>query len=155
VHPAVDVPVVVLGAQYGGLGVARTLGRWGVPAYGVHALRSAGLRSRYWRKTFVWDLARAPYGDSLRFLLEIARQIGRRHAAAFLETAALPVMMKAVDPTGPHDRLADDGGRHQPGRWPRASLDERRRKSGADPICVGKNPTLTGLSPYDHSPRLA
>jgi D-aspartate ligase len=169
VHPAVDVPVVVLGAQYGGLGVARTLGRWGVPAYGVHALRSAGLRSRYWRKTFVWDFARAPYRDSLRFLLETGSRIGgrpillpttdvaaalvdragdalaeryrfprpapglvrtllnkaeltamaeahgvpvprmsapqaREDAVAFLDTAALPVMMKAVDPTGPHGR---------------------------------------------------
>ncbi|MDR7419333.1 MAG: hypothetical protein QN178_10540 [Armatimonadota bacterium] len=166
---AVDVPVVVLGAQYGGLAVARTLGRWGVPVYGVHAVRSAGLRSRYWRGTFLWDFVRATHAESLQFLLEIAREIGRRpilipandvtalfveraangladryifpqvrpglihdlvnkarlssmaeqhgvpvprvsvpqsgdDVAAFLATAALPVMIKAVDPTGPHGR---------------------------------------------------
>jgi predicted ATP-grasp superfamily ATP-dependent carboligase len=32
-----SIPVVILEASYGSLGIARSLGRWGVPVYAVDA----------------------------------------------------------------------------------------------------------------------
>lgn len=73
-----STPVLVLGAAYGGLGVARSLGRAGVPVYAVHRTRSAGPWSRYWRRTFVWDFDRSSRDESLAFLRDVSRTIGRR-----------------------------------------------------------------------------
>ncbi len=82
-----SVPVVVLACGYAGegwvpgygpLGVARSLGRLGVSTY---VIRDKGLTpmpvSRYWKRTFTWDLS-TTVGESTRFLLDIARRIGSR-----------------------------------------------------------------------------
>jgi predicted ATP-grasp superfamily ATP-dependent carboligase len=72
-----DIPVVVLGAGYGGLGAARSLGRLGVAAWGVHSRGDApGLASRYWRGTAIWDVA-APADETLGFLRALGARIGR------------------------------------------------------------------------------
>lgn len=72
-----SVPVVVIAPGYHGHGIARSLGRLGVPVYGVHAdPRSPAARSRYWRKNYVWDLAKASPEESVDWLLRLSRTIG-------------------------------------------------------------------------------
>ncbi|HUR93846.1 MAG TPA: hypothetical protein VMY76_04655 [Gemmatimonadales bacterium] len=75
-----STPVVVLApGVYEGHGVARTLGRLGVPVYGVHVdLRSPGVRSRYWRENISWPLPSAPPRKSVDWLLQLGRRIGSR-----------------------------------------------------------------------------
>jgi D-aspartate ligase len=75
-----SVPVVVLvSSQHGGVGIIRSLGRLGIPVYGVHQdLREPAARSRFLRRVFRWDFSSAPAADSLSFLLDVARQIGRQ-----------------------------------------------------------------------------
>jgi predicted ATP-grasp superfamily ATP-dependent carboligase len=73
-----STPAVVLGIHHGSLGIARSLGRLGVPVHGVDAdLRARAFASRYFRDRHVWDFARAPAADSVGFLLELRRQLGR------------------------------------------------------------------------------
>jgi predicted ATP-grasp superfamily ATP-dependent carboligase len=74
-----DVPVVVLDLyHYSSLGIFRSLGRLGVPVYGVHKdARSAAARSRYCRGVFEWDLA-APAPDTLAFLARMGRTFETR-----------------------------------------------------------------------------
>jgi len=75
-----SVPVVVLvSSQHGGLGIIRSLGRAGVPVYGVHqdAWEPAS-RSRYLRGVFCWDFSSAANADSIAFLLDVARRVGGR-----------------------------------------------------------------------------
>lgn len=49
-------PVLVLGLHHGALGIARSLGRWGVPVYGATEDPSiAAARSRYFRHVFRWS----------------------------------------------------------------------------------------------------
>jgi len=93
--PALTLKVGSYPNHHGGLAVARTLGRCGVPVYGVHESRfaPAGL-SRYTTGRFVWSTA--DEGDHQRQLLEgiaaVAERIGRRavlvptddHAATFV-----------------------------------------------------------------------
>ena len=102
-----DVPVVVLAPGYHGHGIARSLGRLGVPVYGIHAdPRSPAARSRYWRTNFIWNLAEACAEVSVNWLLRLGRRIGSRpiliptddssclfvadHAAALKETFSFP-----------------------------------------------------------------
>src|SRR6202167_6683025 len=75
-----SVPVVVLvSSQHGGVGIIRSLGRAGIPVYGVHQdLREPAARSRLLRRVFTWDFSSAPAANSLSFLREVAKQIGRR-----------------------------------------------------------------------------
>lgn len=74
-----SVPVVVIAPGYHGHGIARSLGRLGVPMYGVHAdTRSPAARSRYWRKNYAWDLAKVPPVESVDWLLRLSRTIGMR-----------------------------------------------------------------------------
>jgi D-aspartate ligase len=75
-----SVPVVVLvSSQHGGVGIIRSLGRLGIPVYGVHQdLREPAARSRFLRRVFRWDFSSAPAADSLSFLRDVARQIGRQ-----------------------------------------------------------------------------
>jgi D-aspartate ligase len=75
-----SVPVVVLvSSQHGGVGIIRSLGRQGIPVYGVHQdLREPAARSRFLRGVFRWDFSSAPAADSLSFLRDVARQIGRQ-----------------------------------------------------------------------------
>ncbi|MDR7423456.1 MAG: carboxylate--amine ligase, partial [Armatimonadota bacterium] len=89
-----ETPVVVLGAGYGGLGAARSLGRLGVAAWGVHSRRDApGLASRYWRGTAVWDMA-APAEETLGFMRVLAARIGRR--AVLLPTTDAAALFTAA-----------------------------------------------------------
>jgi D-aspartate ligase len=76
----VSVPAVVLNLfNHCGLAVVRTLGRLGVPVYGIHEDRRVpALRSRYCRSSFLWDIARAPAHESVQRLIEIGQQIGDR-----------------------------------------------------------------------------
>jgi predicted ATP-grasp superfamily ATP-dependent carboligase len=75
-----STPVVVLKLEhYGGLGIVRSLGRLGIPVYGVEGHASApGLVSRYCRGRFVWDVDTAAAEASVECLLIIGRTIGRR-----------------------------------------------------------------------------
>lgn len=71
--------VVVLAPGYVGHGVARSLGRLGIPVYGVHAdRRSPAARSRYWRGNFIWAIDGAPPAESIDYLLRLGRRIGLR-----------------------------------------------------------------------------
>src|SRR5712671_7863823 len=73
-------PVVVLVCHHHvGLGIARSLGRLGVAVYGIDSDRlSPMFFSRYCRGTFIWDLHSAPAEESIAFLSEVSRKIGRR-----------------------------------------------------------------------------
>jgi D-aspartate ligase len=72
-----SVPVVVIAPGYHGHGIARSLGRLGVPMFGVHAdTRSPAARSRYWRKNYAWDFAKASPEESIDWLLRLSRTIG-------------------------------------------------------------------------------
>lgn len=65
--------------HHGALGVARTLGRLGVP---VFLSRQAGFdpvaRSRYVRQALEWDFGAATPADTLDYLHGLAQHIGRR-----------------------------------------------------------------------------
>jgi predicted ATP-grasp superfamily ATP-dependent carboligase len=76
----VSLPVLILQMQHhGALGVMRSLGRLGVPLYGVHDMsRPPASYSKYCRKVFVLNLDDNPPEQSVDSLLEIARQIGGR-----------------------------------------------------------------------------
>jgi D-aspartate ligase len=73
-----SLPVLVLHMQHhGALGVMRSLGRLGVPMYGVHSThRPVASFSKYCRKVFAVDLDGAPEEESVDRLRGIARGIG-------------------------------------------------------------------------------
>lgn len=71
-----SVPALVLDVGYGGLGVARSLGRMGVSVFATGARPTPALASRYWKTTRIWDFSSAPVHESLRFLLGQSQQIG-------------------------------------------------------------------------------
>src|SRR2546423_13643 len=73
-------PVVVLGCfRHGGLGIVHSLGRLGVPVYGIHTDRwTPAFFSKYCRHGFLWDLHGAPADESLLFLKEVYGRIGCR-----------------------------------------------------------------------------
>ncbi len=75
-----ETPVVVLRLDHwGALGVFRSLGRLGVPVYGVDKSRWApALVSRYARGGFAWDLDAEPPASSVARLLQIAHDVGDR-----------------------------------------------------------------------------
>jgi D-aspartate ligase len=76
---AVDTsrPVVVLDPGDVGFGVARSLGRLGVPVYGVHADPGApGAHSRYWRGNYTLDTTAASPDYTVAWLLDLAARIG-------------------------------------------------------------------------------
>jgi predicted ATP-grasp superfamily ATP-dependent carboligase len=78
-----DAPVVVLHTDgYGTLGIARTLGRLGVPVYLVAraGAKSPAWPSRYWAKRLRWDFSK-PEAESTAFLLEVGRQLRAIHGA--------------------------------------------------------------------------
>jgi predicted ATP-grasp superfamily ATP-dependent carboligase len=74
------VPVVVINHDDGhGHNVAQSLGRLGIPVYGVHAdAHSPAARSRYWQENVIWDFAKASADASVAWLLQLARRIGSR-----------------------------------------------------------------------------
>ena len=74
-----SVPVVVIAPGYHGHAIARSLGRLGIPIYGIHAdPRSPAARSRYWQENFFWNIAKASPEESINWLLQISRKIGSR-----------------------------------------------------------------------------
>src|SRR5262245_55291006 len=75
-----STPVVLLGCWlHSGLGVVRSLGRMGVPVYVIDSGQFAiGFSSKYCRGKFVWDLVKTSPDESLNFLAEVGRKIGRR-----------------------------------------------------------------------------
>src|SRR5437867_4207632 len=75
-----SLPVLVLQMDHhGSLGVMRSLGRLGVPVYGVHPTRRPPASfSRYCRKVFAVDLDRTRSKQSVNSLMDIARDIGAR-----------------------------------------------------------------------------
>ena len=74
------VPAVVLvSSQHGGVGIIRSLGKAGVPVYGVHQDRwEPSAQSRYLRGIRRWDFSTAQAAESVEFLLGLARQLGQR-----------------------------------------------------------------------------
>ena len=76
--PDTSMPVLVLQMQnHGALGVMRSLGRLGVPMYGVHPTRRPPASfSKYCRKVFALDLDQTPPEQSVDCLRDIARGIG-------------------------------------------------------------------------------
>ena len=72
-RPDASVPVVVAGMHHGGLGIARTLGRWGVPVHGIDAdPRAPALRSRYLRGASVWPFHQRTAEQTVDHLLRAA-----------------------------------------------------------------------------------
>jgi D-aspartate ligase len=65
-------PVLALKAHHGTLGIARSLGRLGVPVHVVHAdLAHAALRSRYVTGAYAWDFSGTPAALTVERLLEL------------------------------------------------------------------------------------
>jgi len=86
----------VLGFQQGGLGVARSLGRLGVPVHGVDRdPRAAGFASRYCRTAHVWDWERVPAADTLAFLDDLGRTLGPAVLITTTDAAAVLVAQHA------------------------------------------------------------
>ncbi len=75
-----SVPVVVLvSSQHGGVGIIRSLGRLGIPVYGIHQDSwEPAARSRFLKRAFRWDFSAASAAESVSFLLDVAQQIGNR-----------------------------------------------------------------------------
>ena len=74
--PAVVLKLVPELFHHGGLGFVRSLGRLGVPVYGVHdTLRAPAAYSRYAAGRFVWD---GSADDPVEFLRGMAESIGER-----------------------------------------------------------------------------
>ncbi|MBI3005430.1 MAG: carboxylate--amine ligase [Ignavibacteriales bacterium] len=73
-----STPVVVLKTEhYGSLGIIRSLGRLGVPVYGVDANPHApSFWSRYCAGQFLWDMDNASHEESIHFLLHVKEKIG-------------------------------------------------------------------------------
>jgi predicted ATP-grasp superfamily ATP-dependent carboligase/SAM-dependent methyltransferase len=92
-----SVPAVVLKLyHHGSLGAVRTLGRLGVPVFGVHEdQRAPTPRSRYLRETLEWNIDTARDDASVEKLLGFAARIGGR-----------PVLITTDDRSG--DFLADN-----------------------------------------------
>src|SRR4030095_15625090 len=86
--PDTSLPVLVLQMHHhGALGAMRSLGRLGVPVYGVHPTRRpAASFSRYCRNVFALDLDRTPPDQCVDRLRDIARGIG-----------AMPLLMPTND----------------------------------------------------------
>jgi D-aspartate ligase len=71
--------VVLVSHHHVGIGIARSLGRLGVEVYGIDGDRfSPVFYSKYCRGKFIWDVNHAPVKESLEFLGEVSRRIGRR-----------------------------------------------------------------------------
>jgi D-aspartate ligase len=75
-----SVPVVVLIHHHqGSLGITRSLGRLGVAIYGIDQNPwSPSLNSRYCRGKFTWNLDSASPKETIQYLLDVGRKIGKR-----------------------------------------------------------------------------
>jgi D-aspartate ligase len=71
--------VVLRSGHHGGLGIARSLGRLGVPVYSVDATRwESAFTSRYCRGRFLLDIGSEPPEVAVASLHTIARKVGGR-----------------------------------------------------------------------------
>jgi len=106
-----STPAVVLVCHHHvGIGIMRSLGRLGVSVYGIeNDPYSPALFSKYCRGKFIWDLHGAPAEQSIAFLTEVSRQIGRR--ALLIPTSDIGAMFVAEHA----ERLADKYIFPQPG----------------------------------------
>src|SRR5947209_1557184 len=77
---ATETPVVVLGMfNHVGVGLLRSLGRFGIPMYAVHPdARAPSALSRYCRRTFPWDVGVSANDASVSFLLDVSHQLQAR-----------------------------------------------------------------------------
>lgn len=107
-----SVPCVVICPGYHGHAIARSLGRLGVPAYGVHGdSKSPAARSRYWRENFYWDLSKATPEDSVEWFLRLGSKIGARsiliptddHSSLFVDDHAEALQQEYKFPVRPAD----------------------------------------------------
>jgi predicted ATP-grasp superfamily ATP-dependent carboligase len=78
--PNTITPVVVLRAiNHGGLGIARSLGRLGIPVYAADTSSTVPVAfSRYCRGFFKWNFETAPPEQTLDYLLGCGRKLGKR-----------------------------------------------------------------------------
>jgi len=78
VNSSQTTPVVVLWVHHGSLGIARSLGRLGVPVHGIHPrLDIPACRSRYWAGRHRWDVAGSPPDATVEVLRDLGRRLGR------------------------------------------------------------------------------
>jgi len=75
----ISTPVLILRSDsHGGLNIMRSLGPLGVDVYNLDPYaRAAANFSRYCRDRFVWDIDHAPDRQSLAYVLQVGRKIGR------------------------------------------------------------------------------
>jgi D-aspartate ligase len=75
-----STPVVVINALHqGGLGITRTLGKLGIPVYSIAPdAFTPSLSSRYCHKRLIWDIERVSAEESVKYLLGVSQNIGRR-----------------------------------------------------------------------------
>jgi len=99
-----STPAVVLVCHHHvGIGIVRSLGRLGVPVYGIDRdSYSPAFFSRYCRGKFIWDLHNAPPEKSIAFLNGLSAKIGRR--ALLIPTSDVGAMFVAEHSAG----LADN-----------------------------------------------
>jgi len=108
-----SLPVLVLQMQHhGALGAMRSLGRLGVPMYGVHpTCRPVASYSKYCRKVFALDLDDTPAEESVNRLRDIARDIGSQpllmatndESALFVARNASQLQDRFLFPANPID----------------------------------------------------
>ena len=73
-----QTPVVIMKHHHGGLGIARSLGRLGIPVYAIHAnAEEPTMFTKYCKEKFVWDLERRPVEESIAFLTDLGKRIGK------------------------------------------------------------------------------
>jgi len=75
--PDVKTPVLVLNCLIGALAIMRSLGKHGVPVYGVNPSWNAPLSSRYCKGCFYKDFDEFNQADYLDFLLEVGAKLGK------------------------------------------------------------------------------
>lgn len=75
-----STPVLVLRSDsHGGLNIMKSLGPLGIDVYNLDPQRWAPAHhSRYCRGKFLWDIEHAPAQDSLAYLADVRRKIGRK-----------------------------------------------------------------------------
>lgn len=72
-------PVVVICPGFHGHGIARSLGRLGIPVYGVHgSKKSPTASSRYWKENFFWDLKNEASSESVKWLMNLANHFDQK-----------------------------------------------------------------------------
>ena len=96
----ISTAVLVLKLEhYSSLGIMRSLGRLGVPVYGVDKNKyNASVSSKYCRKNYVMDIDNADEDEAVKFLIEIRKKINTRTVLITTsdETALFVVRNKLV-----------------------------------------------------------